>query len=128
MTSSRCISTTRDPATEHIHNSLFCIVWSPASKVSSYITLWRGSQRGKRKWVFPIFNRKREFNILGMNLVIKFEHWEWDLEKTFSWNLVFHQNLGWEMGSERWNLGQNLGWKFAENLTKICPLQGPLWK
>ena len=45
----------------------------------------------------PFSIGKKEFDILGMDLVITFGHWEWDLEKTFSWNLVFHQNLGWEM-------------------------------
>ena len=32
MTSGTCISTTRDPATKRIQNSLFCVVWSPAFK------------------------------------------------------------------------------------------------
>ena len=30
--SGTCISSTRDPATERIENSIFCFVWSPASK------------------------------------------------------------------------------------------------
>ena len=38
VTSDTCISTTRDPATERIQNSLFCVVWSPASKSFMIVT------------------------------------------------------------------------------------------
>ena len=39
MTSGTCISTTRDPTTERIQNSLFCVVWSPASKSFQHLFL-----------------------------------------------------------------------------------------